>query len=94
LDRITTKGKVSRIIDISASQGHIVPTSVDYFRGSFFVGNLTTFPLIEGAAKILATGLSLPIAMTFGPDGALYVSNKGFGYPPRMGEVVRISFDH
>ncbi len=154
LDRITTKGKVSRIIDISASQGHIVPTSVDYFRGNFFVGNLTTFPLIEGAAKImeinkgghikstlggltnivsavfdaqgnlyilestignpmpmpdsgvvvkvtlngqreiLATGLSLPTAMTFGPDGELYVSNKGFGYPPGMGEVVRIAFDH
>jgi hypothetical protein len=154
LDRITTKGKVSRIADISATQGHIVPTSVDYFRGNFFVGNLTTFPLIQGAAKvmvinkgghikaalggltniisaifdaqgnlyilestvdnpmptpdsgvvvkvtltgqreILATGLSLPTAMTFGPDGALYVSNKGFGYPPGMGEVVRIAFDH
>jgi sugar lactone lactonase YvrE len=151
LDRITTKGKVSRIVDISASQGHIVPTSVDYFRGNFFVGNLTTFPLVQGAAKImeinkgghikamlcgltnivsamfdadgnlyilesttgnpmptpdtgvvvkvtlsgqkeiLASGLSLPTAMTFGPDGALYVSNKGFGYPPGMGEVVRIA---
>jgi hypothetical protein len=24
----------------------------------------------------------LPTAMTFGPDGALYVSNYGFGPPP------------
>lgn len=154
LDRITTKGKVSRIADISATQGHIVPTSLDYFRGNFFVGNLTTFPLVQGAARVmeinkgghikaalpgltnvvsaifdaqgnlyiledtvgepfptpgagqvlkvtltgtrevLATGLSLPTAMTFGPDGALYVSNKGFGYPPGMGEVVRIAFSH
>ena len=150
LDRITSKGKISRIIDVSASQGHIVPTSIDYFRGFFYVGNLTTFPLVEGAAKVLkintggkikatmdgftnivaavfdrkgnlyvlesttgnplptpdtgvvvrvspdggrdtiATGLSLPTAMTFGPDGALYVSNKGFGFPPGSGEVVRI----
>jgi len=150
LVRITSKGKISRIIDISASQGHIVPTSIDYFRGNFYVGNLTVFPLVEGAAKVLkinkggrikanmegftnvvaavfdrkgnlyvlesttgnlfptpdtgvvvrvsqgggretiASGLSLPTAMTFGPDGALYVSNKGFGFPPGSGEVVRI----
>jgi hypothetical protein len=48
----------------------------------------------NGDREILATGLSLPTAMTFGPDGALYVSNKGFGYPGGMGEVVRIAFEH
>jgi hypothetical protein len=31
---------------------------------------------------VIATGLFLPTAMTFGPDGALYVSNFGFGVPP------------
>jgi hypothetical protein len=154
LARITPKGKISRLIDISASQGHIVPTSVEFFRGRFYVGNLETFPFVQGGAKILeinrggkilseitgltdivaalhdksgnlyvlesttgnpmptpdtgvvvrvdanggmetiATGLSLPTAMTLGPDGALYVSNKGFGYPAGMGEVVRIGLDH
>jgi hypothetical protein len=41
----------------------------------------------------IATGLSLPTAMTFGPDGALYVSNVGFGPPSTMGmgEIVRIT---
>jgi hypothetical protein len=40
----------------------------------------------------IATGLFLPTAMTFGPDGALYVSNVGFGPPPKgMGQVVRIT---
>jgi len=30
--------------------------------------------------------------MTFGPDGALYVSNVGFGPPPvGLGEIVRIT---
>jgi hypothetical protein len=40
----------------------------------------------------IATGLSLPTAMTFGPDGNLYVSNVGFGPPPiGLGQVVRIT---
>lgn len=42
----------------------------------------------------VVTGLSLPTAMTFGPDGNLYISNKGFGQPSNAaGEVVRVSFD-
>jgi hypothetical protein len=40
---------------------------------------------------VIATGLFLPTAMTFGPDGALYVSNVGFGPPPvGLGQIVRI----
>jgi len=51
LDKITPEGEVSRIVDISASQGHIVPTSVAY-HGNFYVGNLNTFPIDEGSSKI------------------------------------------
>lgn len=154
IDRITPDGEVSRLIDISSSQGHITPTSLDFYQDSFYVGNLSPFPLVQGAAKILqvsrsgegirtsldgltnilgcifdrqgklyvlesttghprptpdagvvvrvesgsrietiVTGLSLPTAMTFGPDGALYISNKGFGYPPGAGEILRIPTD-
>jgi hypothetical protein len=40
----------------------------------------------------IATGLTLPTAMTFGPDGNLYVSNVGFGPPPvGLGEVLKIT---
>jgi hypothetical protein len=150
LDVITTDGQISRIVDISATQGHIVPTSVAY-HGNFYVGNLHLFPITPGSSKVLkitpsgevktvatgfttvlgvafdhegylyvlenttvsgfptpftgkvlrvtddgveeiASGLFLPTAMTFGPDGALYVSNVGFGPPPvGLGEVVRIT---
>jgi hypothetical protein len=150
LDRITPGGQITRVADISASQGHIVPTAVAY-DGNFYVGNLNTFPIVEGSSKILkitpggqvkvwveglttvlglcvddqsrlyvlenttgnsfptpftgkvlrvdhagtvetiASGLFLPTAMTFGPDGALYVSNVGFGPPPvGLGQIVRI----
>ena len=150
LDAISTDGTIRRIADISATQGHIVPTAVAY-HGNFYVGNLNTFPIEDGSSKILkitpsgqvetvltgvttvlgvafdqsgylyilenttgnpfptpgtgkvlrvtdsgveeiATGLFLPTAMTFGPDGALYVSNIGFGPPPvGLGQIVRIT---
>jgi hypothetical protein len=50
---------------------------------------------ISGANReVIASGLNLPTAMTFGPDGALYVSILGFGAPPSLpegpGQVMRI----
>jgi hypothetical protein len=49
----------------------------------------------SGTIETIATGLSFPAGMTFGPDGALYVSNFGFGFsealPLNSGEIVRIS---
>ncbi len=64
-------------------------------KGHLYVLENTTgnqFPT-PGTGKILrvdgkdnyteiATGLSLPTALTFGPDGNLYVSNLGSGPPP------------
>ena len=45
----------------------------------------------DGTQTEIAGGLSFPSAMTFGPDGALYVSNIGFGAPPiGLGEIRRI----
>jgi hypothetical protein len=45
----------------------------------------------DGTLTTIASGLVFPTAMTFGPDGALYVSNFGFGVPFRgAGQVVRI----
>ena len=154
IDRITEAGHVSRVVDVSATQGHIVPTGLASDHGRFDLVNLNVFdpgaqekaglfhvtrhgninsvasgltaavdvavhdgdvyaleaftgffaptPLVantgtvvrlgkSGAWEIVATGLSFPTAMTFGPDGDLYVSNKGFGQPTNTaGEIVRI----
>ncbi|HEX5206807.1 MAG TPA: ScyD/ScyE family protein [Steroidobacteraceae bacterium] len=157
LDRITTSGQISRVIDISASQGHVVPTVVAD-HGVFYVSNLGQFSPAalntqsvyqitpSGRIKVVATGLSkvlgiafdsrarlyvletsfsttdpgpepatarliriepngqqevlldgssgilsVPSGMTFGPDGALYISNIGFGAPPiGLGQIVRV----
>ena len=53
LDMITPDGQIRRIADISATQGHIVPTAVAYHHGNFYVGNLGTFPIQDGSSKIL-----------------------------------------
>lgn len=155
--KITTKGKITRVIDISASQGHVVPTSIAH-HGVFYVSNLGTFDPDQlntqsvfritpsGHLRVVATGLSkvlgmafdehgrlyvletsysttdpgpvpgtgrlirlgphgkqevlidstsglltFPTGMTFGPDGALYISNVGFGPPPiGLGQILRI----
>lgn len=140
--KVTPDGNISRVVDISATQGHIVPTALTFHKGNFFMGNLHPFPIVEGSSNIykitpggdvqvwesgfttvlgvafdrrgrlyvlenttgnnipplptpgtgkiirvnrngsretIASGLSLPTAMTFGPDQKLYVSNVGFG---------------
>jgi hypothetical protein len=47
----------------------------------------------NGQRHTIADGLFFPTGMTFGPDGALYVSNIGFGPPPSgMGQVLKIEF--
>ncbi len=143
-------GAVTRIADISASQGHVVPTVVAERRGANYVSSLGTFPVTPGAVNILRVsrrgdvrvvaggfatvlgldfdrrgrlyvlestpgagypapftgrvtrlgrdgtrqvivdGLFLPTGMRFGPDGSLYISNKGFG-PPQPGEILRVN---
>ncbi len=46
----------------------------------------------DSGTEEIATGLFLPTAMTFGPDGALYVSNVGFGpLPMGSGQIVKIT---
>ncbi len=44
----------------------------------------------SGGLETIATGLSVPTAMTLGPDGNLYVSNLGAA-PPGAGQIVRIA---
>lgn len=152
LDRIGRDGTISRVLDISSVEDHVVPTAMTLHRGNFYVGTLGDFPaepeskiyritpdgdisvVAEGLTTVLGvdfhgdqlyaletsapvtspgppvipgtgrvvrvtrsgalepvvTGLTFPTAMTFGPDGDLYVSNFGFAFPPGSGQIVRV----
>jgi len=105
LDRIDpTNGHIKRIADISASQGHIVPTALAY-NGNFYVGNLNPFPIVEGSSKILkitptgkvttyATGFTTVLGLAFDEHRRLYVLENTTGNPfptPGTGKVVRIN---
>ncbi|HSB38320.1 MAG TPA: ScyD/ScyE family protein [Gaiellaceae bacterium] len=45
----------------------------------------------HGQLKTVVSGLVFPTGMTAGPDGALYVSEQGFGFPAGQGRVVRVA---
>ena len=165
--RVQRDGDVFSAIDVSASQGHIVPTAITERDGEFIMGNLNIFPIepnfariitlshaecsrnsipglqddtgigklhivgskagfttvvgtefgpdgllyvlelsvapgnpapgngkvvrvrANGTIEVVASGLSVPTAMTFGPDGNLYVSNFGAA-PAGAGQIVKI----
>ena len=50
---VTKNGDIEQVIDISASEGHIVPTSIAAHGDSLFVGNLNLFPINPQWARIL-----------------------------------------
>jgi hypothetical protein len=45
----------------------------------------------NGTRHLITSGLHLPTAMTFGPDGKLYISDWGIG-PPGLGQIVQVTF--
>lgn len=45
----------------------------------------------SGQLKVVVDGLTFPTAMTFGPDGRLYISNRGYDVPPAgTGEILAL----
>jgi len=50
---VTPDGRIKQVIDISASEGHIVPTSIAERDGHFYVGNLNLFPIDPQWARVL-----------------------------------------
>ena len=97
-------GHVTRIADISATQGHIVPTVVAEHRGAYYLSSLGSFPGTPGSQKILrvsksgevsevASGFTAVLGLEFDKHGRLYVLETGEagGFPaPGAGRVIRL----
>jgi hypothetical protein len=47
-----------------------------------------------GERTVIADHLNFPTAMTFGPQGDLYVSVNGISPTPGTGQVLKIALDH
>jgi hypothetical protein len=105
-----THYQISRVIDISASQGHIVPTAIAIRDDDrFYVGNLNTFPIVPGSSKIyevsrdghvrvVAEGLTTVLGIAFDNRHRMYVlesmTNPGFPGPPQFGSGKVVRIDH
>lgn len=150
LDRVTQNGRISRVIDISARQEHVVPTALVH-HGATYIANLGVFDpgdragdehvwrftghrtlkvratgvekvlglafrggklyalemstaagsptpgtgaivrvRAHGPAQTIVSGMTFPTRMTVGSDGVFYVSNQGFGFGARQGQILRI----
>jgi hypothetical protein len=105
LDEISpVTGAVRRVVDISAVEGHIVPTAVA-LHGNFYIGNLNTFPITPGSSKILkinpagqirtdATGMTTVLGLVFDSRDRMYALETSVapGNPsPGNGRVVRVN---
>jgi sugar lactone lactonase YvrE len=147
--RVTPDGSTTRVIDMSATEGHTVPAGVAQ-NGNFYIADLGQFPITPGSSSLykllpnhtlkkmldgltaviglaflegklyaletstaadyplagsgkivrvsfsgevtdVLTGLSYPTAITAGPDGALYVSEFGYGDDARAGRILRVT---
>ena len=102
--RINPGGRAERFLDLSASQGHQVPTAIAYNNGYFYVGTLDHFPIVPGTAKIykisedgeiadIITGLTTVTGLTFDLQGRLYALEMSAapGFPsPGAGKLVRV----
>jgi len=103
--RVTPSGHISRVIDVSASQGHIVPTVVAY-HGNFFIGNLNTFPIVQGSSdifkvtpsgriKVWATGFTTILGILVDQQRRIYVLENTTGEgnmepTPNTGKIIRL----
>ncbi len=96
LEEVAPDGTIRRIVDVSASRGHAVPSSITYHDGTFYVGTLGVIPFIDGSAAVYAItpdgvlsdyapGVTTALGVAFDDAGSLYVlesTTGGTGDPP------------
>jgi hypothetical protein len=102
--RINPGGRAEQFVDVSATQGHAVPTAIVFHDDAFYVGTLSTFPIIPGSARVLKfseRGELLAVlgpfttvtGLTFDAQGRMYVLqlSDAPGFPtPGAGDIVRV----
>ncbi|HUR94329.1 MAG TPA: ScyD/ScyE family protein [Gemmatimonadales bacterium] len=99
--------RVSRVVDVSATRGHIVPTALAQRSGALFFGNLGVFPVELGTEKVFQLagdgsltlvkgGFTTVLGLDFDAQRRMYVleTSHAPGFPtPGAGRVVRLNLD-
>ena len=107
IDEISMRGAIRRVVDISASHGHIVPTALSYYRDQLYFGNLFLFPVEQGSSNVYTYGLDKTIrvmvpqlttvvGIAFDAEDRLYIleMSAGQGGPaPGQGVVLRLEYN-
>ena len=101
---VKQNGHIRQLIDISATQGHIVPTAIAANGGTFHIGNLNTFPIMPGTSQILdisrkgeilhaMPGFTTVVGLAYRNHRpyAVELSTEPGNPAPGAGKVVRLS---
>jgi hypothetical protein len=103
--RVNPGGQTERLVQISATEGHVVPTAIAFHNGNFYVGTLSTFPIQPGTARVyqvsekgkilgFQTGFTTVTGIEFDAKGRMYVLELSAapGFPsPGAGKIVRVN---
>jgi hypothetical protein len=73
--KIATNGVITRVVDTSASLGHVVPTALAS-HGVFHIGNLGVFPIAPGSSQVWQVEPS----GRFQVEGSSFTSVVGLAY--------------
>jgi hypothetical protein len=97
--------RIEQLTDFSAVVGHVVPTSVAKRDNRFYVGNLGTFPIVPGSAKLYQVthdgfiidywaGFTTVVGVKVDDEGRIYVLelSSAAGSPDiGKGRILRIT---
>ena len=105
--RISPGGLSERCIQISATEGHVVPAAMVFHHSSFYVGTLSEYPIVPGSASVCRilgkagiirkmTGFTTVTGLSFDKKSRLYVPEMSAveepGFPqPFTGKIVRLN---
>jgi hypothetical protein len=88
-------GNIRRDIDVSASQGHIVPTSLAERAGLFYLGSLNIFPIVVNSARVLTLARrdeSYNFAPGLNPDSGSWWQLKPVSSKAGFAAIVATAF--
>ena len=89
--RVRASG-LEQVLGLAFRQGRLYALEMSTTPGGPTPGTGALVRLHDGRpAQTIASGLDFPTGVTVGPDGAFYVSERGFGFGAGEGRILRIA---